>query len=43
MECEYEIATGDPEASISIFIHEINVEYSRGCIYDSLMVRISSN
>ena len=38
MDCEYEIETGDQFASISIFIHEIDIEYSRGCIYDTLMV-----
>lgn len=42
MECEYTIATGDLKASISVLVQEINIEYSRGCIYDSLMVQAVS-
>lgn len=38
MECEYEIAAGDPFASISVYIHEIDIEYSKGCTFDTLMV-----
>ncbi|KAL4224243.1 hypothetical protein ACF0H5_017696 [Mactra antiquata] len=38
MECEYEISTGDPLATISILIHEIDIEPSKGCIYDTLML-----
>jgi len=40
MECEYEIATGDPMASISLFFLTVDIEYSRGCIYDALMVSL---
>ena len=38
MECEYLIFTLDPSSTISLLIQDIDIEYSRGCIYDSLMV-----
>lgn len=38
MECDYKITTGDQRATISVLVHQIDVEYSRGCIYDSLTV-----
>ncbi|KAH3882757.1 hypothetical protein DPMN_006702 [Dreissena polymorpha] len=38
MECEYEVATGDPQASISLFFFSVDIEYSKGCLYDALML-----
>ncbi|WAR03588.1 NAS13-like protein [Mya arenaria] len=38
MECEYQIATGDRLASISLYFFSIDIEYSKGCIYDALML-----
>ncbi|KAL5017640.1 hypothetical protein ScPMuIL_007229 [Solemya velum] len=36
MNCEFQILTGDPQLTISIAITNIDVEFSRGCMYDSL-------
>ena len=38
MECEYHLTAVDPQSTISLLIQDMDVEYSKGCIYDSLMV-----
>ena len=38
MSCDYKIDTGVPNTTISLMISRIDIEYSRGCLYDILSV-----
>lgn len=40
MSCNYKIETGNGNSTISLAITRIDIEYSRGCLYDILSVSI---
>lgn len=42
MTCDYKIETVDANTTISLAFSRIDIEYSRGCLYDIMTVRIQS-